>query len=173
MITNTDAVARSLQRYCTNGEYCIAAGDGKNFTNFFYKETVQYFDVTNDNYWLVDPSLKPQPAPNTTDEYAKDSPTTSISSASDNVDQPGATETSSIKKFKSITISGKVPLERYTELFGYFITPFALNSNKIEIEVKFKIKSTEASQLDETKQQYKSAKEASKQLGLDFEEDAI
>ena len=46
-----------------------------------------------------------------------------------------------------------------------------MSGNKIDIEVKFKIKSTEGSQLDETKQQYKSAKEAAKQLGLDFNED--
>jgi hypothetical protein len=45
------------------------------------------------------------------------------------------------KKFKSITVSGNVPLERYTELFNYFITPFAMSGNKIEIEVNFKIKS--------------------------------
>ena len=76
-----------------------------------------------------------------------------------------------IKKFSSITISGKVPLEKYTELFNCFITPFAMSGNKLDIDVKFKIKSTESSPLDETKQQYKNAKEAAKQLGLDFEED--
>jgi hypothetical protein len=62
-------------------------------------------------------------------------------------------------------------LEKYTELFNYFITPFAMSGNKLDIEVKFKVKSTEKSQLDESKQQYKSAKEAAKQLGLNFEED--
>jgi len=76
------------------------------------------------------------------------------------------------KKYKSITVSGKVPLERYTELFNYFITPFAMSGNKIEIEVKFKIKAVDGSPIDESKQQYKSAKEASKQLGLNFEEES-
>lgn len=46
-----------------------------------------------------------------------------------------------------------------------------MSGNKLDIEVKFKVKSTESSPIDETKQQYKSAKEAAKQLGLDFEED--
>jgi len=46
-----------------------------------------------------------------------------------------------------------------------------MSGNKLEIEVRFKVKSTESSQLDESKQQYKSAKEAAKQLGLDFEEE--
>jgi hypothetical protein len=75
------------------------------------------------------------------------------------------------KHFKSITVSGKVPLERYTELFNYFITPFAMNGNKIDIEVNFKIKSSTGNPIDESKQQYKSAKEAAKQLGLHFEEE--
>ena len=46
-----------------------------------------------------------------------------------------------------------------------------MNGNKIEIEVKFKIKSSEGSPLGEGKQQYKSAKEAAKQLGLNLEEE--
>ncbi|MBK6701488.1 MAG: hypothetical protein IPG55_16705 [Saprospiraceae bacterium] len=70
-----------------------------------------------------------------------------------------------------MTVSGKVPLERYTELFNYFITPFAMSGNKIEIEVNFKIKSNTGSPIDESKQQYKSAKEAAKQLGLNFDEE--
>jgi hypothetical protein len=46
-----------------------------------------------------------------------------------------------------------------------------MNGNKIEIEVNFKIKSNAASPIDESKQQYKSAKEAAKQLGLKFDEE--
>lgn len=80
-------------------------------------------------------------------------------------------EVTASKTFKSITVSGNVPLERYTELFNYFITPFAMNGNKIEIDVKFKVKSNTGSPIDESKQQYKSAKEAAKQLGLNFEEE--
>jgi hypothetical protein len=67
--------------------------------------------------------------------------------------------------------SSNVPLERYTELFNYFITPFAMNGNKIQIQVSFKIASTDSSPLSESKQQYKSAKEAAKQLGLNFDEE--
>lgn len=62
-------------------------------------------------------------------------------------------------------------LERYVELFNYFITPLAMNGYKIDIEMKFKIKFSVTNQLDESTQQYKSAKEAAKQLGLNFEEE--
>lgn len=47
-----------------------------------------------------------------------------------------------------------------------------MSGNKIDIEVSFKINSNTASPIDESKQQYKSAKEASRQLGLNFDEEA-
>jgi len=177
MITGSVAVARSLLRYCTNGEFCIATGDGSNFTKYFFQENVPFFDITDSTYWLVEKSLKPAPdVPDTnvppTAGYGTPGGGTSTPQK---VNEPGADTNADggndIKKFSSITVSGKVPLERYTELFNYFITPFAMSGNKIDIEVKFKIKSSESSPIDESKQQYKSAKEAAKQLGLNFEEE--
>ncbi|WP_373549315.1 DUF499 domain-containing protein [Haliscomenobacter sp.] len=174
MITGPDAINESLLRHCTNGEICIAAGDGSTFTKFFFKESVPFFDATADSYWLVDKSLIPPPpavdTPPPSAIYPEGVPTGEFndpgvpSSPTDGLDE-------AIKKFNALVISGKVPLERYTELFNYFITPFAMNGNKIEIEVKFKIKASESSPLDESKQQYKSAKEAARQLGLDFWEE--
>lgn len=175
MITGSDAVSRSLLRYCMNGEYCIAAGDGTNFTRYYLKESVPFFDVTESSYWLVDKSLKPTPKPETTPTYYPEQPD---HNNPDQWQEPGSTQKpdsdqdpNSVNKFKSITISGKVPLERYTELFNYFITPFAMSGNKIDIEVSFKINSNTGSPIDESKQQYKSAKEAARQLGLGFEEE--
>ena len=171
MITGPDAVSKSIQKYCTNGEYCIATGDGTAFTRYFFKETVPFFDVSDITYWLVDKSLIPQqPTATTTNN------TGAVVTPSSAVSEPtpatgGTEETSTSKKFKSITVSGKVPLERYTELLNYFIAPFIRTGNTVEIEVIFKIKSVASSPIDESKQQYKSAKEAAKQLGLNFEED--
>jgi predicted AAA+ superfamily ATPase len=173
MITGINAVQNSLQRYCTNGDFCIASGYGKEFTNIFYKEAVPYFEVTNSSYYLLDKSLKPKPV--TTEQPKPDGKTPEDGDGLHPVDEPEGEKIGKkedlIKKFKSITISGKVPVEKYHELFTCFITPFAMSGNKLDIEVKFKIKSNESSPLDETKQQYKSAKEAAKQLGLDFEEE--
>lgn len=176
MITGIEAVSKSLQRYCFNSEFCIATGDGITFSKYFIGENVPFFDVNDIVYWLVDKSLKPQPQVVTSPAY---SPTGEPVSQGSTIAEPApSTQTVSetpedieTKKFKSITVSGNVPLERYTELFNYFITPFAMNGNKIEIEVSFKIKSNSSSPIDESKQQYKSAKEAAKQLGLDFEEE--
>ncbi|MDA1121683.1 MAG: hypothetical protein O2887_14515 [Bacteroidetes bacterium] len=136
------------------------------------QENVPFFDVTDSTYYLVDKSLKPKPQEpativvNEKGEVVRPKPL---------VEEPPLTPISEVgtsKQFKSITVSGKVPLERYTELFNYFITPFAMSGNKIDIEVKFKIKAADGSPIDESKQQYKSAKEASKQLGLNFEEES-
>lgn len=176
MITGPDAVSGSLQKYCINGEYGIATGDGTHFSRFFFQESIPFFDVHDTTYWLVDKHLQPLPtAPESPSESPLGEPTSTpgvdeppIGSIGSNpeVKEKGA------KQFKSITVSGSVPLERYTELFNYFITPFAMSGNQIEIEVKFKIKATSVSPIDESKPQYKSAKEAARQLGLGFEEEA-
>lgn len=171
MVTGADAVSKSILKYCYNGEFCIATGDGKAFTKYFLQENVPFFDVTDATYFLVDKSLRPSKEPATIVVNEKGEPVPPLPVVNEKpMNSPPETGVS--KKYKSLTISGKVPLERYTELFNYFITPFAMSGNKIDIEVKFKIKSVEGSPIDESKQQYKSAKEASKQLGLNFEEES-
>lgn len=84
---------------------------------------------------------------------------------------PGTTtDSGAVKKFQSITVKGKINDKLlFTQLGNYFILPF--KDSNIEIEVSFKISSTPNLQIDESKQQYKSAKEAAKQLGLNFEEE--
>jgi predicted AAA+ superfamily ATPase len=169
MITGVNAVQTSLLRYCTNGDFCIAAGDGKEFKKVFYQENVPFFDVTDASYWLIDKSLKPIPQPAVGVQPPIPPPGGSTPKPPET--PSGGGHEPKVRKFSSITIYGKVPLEKYHELFNCFITPFAMSGNKLDIEVKFKVKSNENSQLDETKQQYKSAKEAAKQLGLHFEEE--
>jgi len=175
MITGSEAVSKSIQKYCVNGEYCIATGDGTNFTRFFFQETVPFFDVADISYWLVDKSLKPQPKPVPPDVPGEEGVPPTEPQEEENPGEPspenGDTPENTTKQFKSISVSGNVPLERYTELFNYFITPFAMNGNKIEIKVDFKIKASTVAPIDDSKQQYKSAKEAAKQLGLNFEEE--
>ena len=62
-ITNVDAVQKSLLKYCYEGNYCIASGDGKEFTKYYLQENVPFFDVQDSNYWLLDKSLKPAAIP--------------------------------------------------------------------------------------------------------------
>jgi Protein of unknown function (DUF499) len=171
MITGKEAISRSLQKYCSNGEYCIATGDGTTFSRYYFQEIVPFFEVDDITYWLVDKSLKPQPqvaqpsvdTPNTTDEnpIAKNNEQA--------VNTSNGNSENNIKVFKSISISGKVPLEQYTQLFNSFIMPLA--QNNIEIEIKIKGKSTASKPISETSQEYKIVKESAKQLGLSFDEE--
>lgn len=175
MIVGREAVARSLQKYCTHGELAIASGDGNSFTRVYYQENVPFLDVEDASLWLMDKSLavkndQPESAPGIypstgTGHVVREKPDDSVPTVvTDHTDQP-------VKQLKSIKIAGNVPLNNYTELFNYFIAPFAMNGNKVEIDVTFKIKSTASNPLTENMIQYKSAREAATQLGLDFEED--
>jgi len=172
MITSSDAITQSLLRYCLNGEFCIASGNGESFNKYYIQENVPFFDINDEIYWLVDKSLKPAviPSSNTTIPIIgvneKGSPTFTQPKISDSKDATPQTVT----KFNSIKVSGTITDKLlYAQLMNYFIVPF--KDNNIEIEVSFKISSTPNMQIDESKQQYKSAKEAARQLGLNFEEE--
>lgn len=173
MITGIDAVSKSIAKYCYNGEYCIATGDGINFTKYFYQENVPFFDVNDATYWLVDKNLKPKPqevkTDNTTTVIPKDiTNPVNEPEAPSIVSTPGS-EVHAPRKIQSISISGKVPLEQYSQLFSSFIMPLA--QNNIEIEIKIKGKSTALKPLTESSQEYKVVKESARQLGLDFSEE--
>ena len=166
MITGPDAVSKSLLRYCANNEFCIASGDGKAFTKYYLGEPVPFFDVTDVSYWLVEKSQFPVPGP-----ISKTEPTsggTIPEPTSGIVKEPQSQGTENVT-INSITVSGKVPMEQYTQLFQSFIMPLA--QNNIEIEIRIKGKSTTAKPLSESSQEYKIVKESAKQLGLNFEED--
>jgi hypothetical protein len=171
MITGIEAIQKSLLKYCYNNEFCIATGDGTNFTKYFLGENVPFFDVSDVTYWLIDKSLKPLPMLPVVDEIETNTATNNV------VDEPspasianGLTEMPQVQKsIKSVTISGKVPFEQYTQLFTSFIMPLA--QNNIEIEIKIKGKSTQAKPISENSQEYKIIKESAKQLGLSFDEE--
>lgn len=171
MITGIEAIQKSLLKYCYNNEFCIATGDGTNFTKYFLGENVPFFDVSDVTYWLIDKSLKPLPTLPVVDEIETNTAINNV------IDEPspasianGLTEMPQVQKsIKSVTISGKVPFEQYTQLFTSFIMPLA--QNNIEIEIKIKGKSTQAKPISENSQEYKIIKESAKQLGLNFEEE--
>jgi predicted AAA+ superfamily ATPase len=164
MITGPDAIKASLDRYCSQGEFAIGTGDGKTFTNIYYRHPVPYFEVNDLNFWLVDKSLyKPEPKPEKlggVNEPGGDEPV---------VVTPPITSPTGNKSLRSITVSGKVPLDQYTQIFNSFIMPLA--QNNIEIEIRVKGKSTNAKPITESSQEYKIVKESARQLGLNFEEE--
>lgn len=171
MITGPEAITESIQLYCYEGKFNVASGTPGAFTRIYHKTNVPCLDITDMEYWLVDVSVveKPsspeneQPAVVTTGDGGKvvSEPPTGGGYGSDS----GNPEP--IKNFKSVTITGKVPIEQWVNLYPGFIVP--LINNGVEIEVKFKAKSTDNNPLNENAQIYKIIKETAQQLGLDLE----
>jgi hypothetical protein len=169
MVTGKDAVSRSLQKYCSNGEFCIAAGDGKQFTRHYYKGPVPFFDVDDSTYWLIDPSLIPDDPKDDPKDKPGDNSNKDPKPVPDGKDPAQPKQDDPVNKLKSVTVSGKIALEQYTQIFNSFILPLA--QNNIEIEIRITGKSTHSKPLTHTSQEYKIVKESAKQLGLDFDEE--
>lgn len=173
MITGKEAVSKSLQKYSYNGEFAIAAGEEYNFTRYYFRETIPFLEVSDDTYWLVDKTQIPSEEETTAGTGSV--PGTTVLPPTGDVQEPGMPgitkpdDITDAKRFKSVTISGKVPLEQYTQLFASFIRPLA--QNNIEIEIKITGKSTASHPLTESSQEYKIVKESARQLGLNFEEE--
>lgn len=171
MITGPDTIAKSLAKYSYNGEFCIASGDGNKFTRYFLHEQVPFFDVTDQTYWLLDKSLKPAPEPIKPEPIDEgEEPPTVTNGEGDKTPPPPVVDPAAPRKIKSVSISGRVPLEQYTQVFNSFVMPLA--QNNIEIEIRIKGYSTYAKPLTENSPEYKIVKESAKQLGLNFEENA-
>ena len=172
MITGIEAVRASIERYCQNGTFAVACGNPGDFTQVYYKESIPYFDVTDSTYWLVDKSLyKPDEPSGETYPTGTEGGGDDGVGIADPVNGEDTTKnaTNAPKSFKAITISGKVDVANYNQLFSSFIMPLAQNG--VEIEVRIKGKSTLTKPLTENSDQYKIAKESAKQLGLSFEEE--
>lgn len=167
MITGVSAVQNSLLKYCSTGEYAIATGDGTNFTKIYYQLNVPFFDVTDSVYWLVDKSLY-QPEQPITSSGGETGVVKEGENENGRKQEPDSGKTEA-KEVKSITISGKVDVANYSQLFTSFIVP--LQKNKVEIEIRIKGKSTQSNPLSETSDAYKITKESARQLGLNFDEE--
>lgn len=173
LITNAEAVRKSLLKYCAEGAFCIAFGDGKEFSQYYLKQDAPFLDVADANYWLVEKSLKPSSQDLGGDVIGLPPIEPTGGDNSGNTQPPISPIIEKIKQFKSITVSGSLPIDQFTASFNYFIAPFAMTGNKVEIQVSFKIISPENNLLTESSQQYKSAKEAAKQLGLTLNEEKV
>lgn len=169
MITGADAVINTIQKYCYNGEFNVAFGEEGHYSRIYHRENIFGLNVDDRQYWLVDKSIMPKREEatsqgNVSPATGNEQPVTGTPDSTTN-----ETPVASVRKIKSIKISGKIPVEQWTQLFSSFIIP--LNQNNLEIEVSFKAKSTSSKPLDESAQIYKVVKESARQLGLKLEEE--
>jgi hypothetical protein len=175
MIANTDAIQNSILRYCNEGNFSIGSGDGRIFSKYYYKESVPFFDVLHNDYWLVAPEDLPT-KDNITEKSHNGANNIPSTPTNNNIDYPikdddffAADDTVSNEAIiPSVTISGILTDKvQFMSLGQYYLVPF--KDNSIEMEVKFKIKSSPNSPLTENDQKFKRMKEAVKQLGFDLE----
>lgn len=168
MIHGVETVSRSIQKYCENGDFNVACGEQGSYNRIFHHESIPFLDVTDPLYWLIDKSINNKPQSGDDPNDVKPSDWNSSTE-----DRPEKTDPSQpvdeIRKFKSIKVSGKVPVERWTDLFSSFVVP--LKNNGLEIEISFKAKTTSSNPLNESAQVYKIVKESVIQLGLNLEEE--
>ncbi|MCD8261448.1 MAG: DUF499 domain-containing protein [Bacteroides sp.] len=169
MISGIEAVTSCIQKYCYNGEFNVAFGEEGNYTRIYHNENIFDLNVTDKQYWLVDKTVVLQPEsgnPTSTPPQPLNVPD------KDNVAHPKNPESDTqdtVRKFRSIKISGKIPMDQWTHMFPSFIIP--LKNNGLEIEISFKAKSTSLKPLDESAHIYKVVKESAQQLGLNLEEE--
>ncbi len=165
MITGVPAIQNSLLRLCNGNQVAIATGQPGNWGRIIMGETPFGFDVTSPDYWLVDKSLyeKDEPDIPAPTPIPQPYPTPGGNDEPDTPSEPTQKE----RILKSITISGKVDVANYSQVFTSFINP--LMKNNVEITITIKGKNTGAAPLTENGLQYKITKESASQLGLRFE----
>lgn len=164
MISGSQAIQNSLLRLCNGNQVAIAIGEPGNFGKIYLGENVPFFDVTSPDFYLIDKSLCkidetiPVPPTPSVIPYKIEESTGEVQSKSE--------ETPS-KVYKSVTISGRVDVANYNQVFSSFIYP--LMNNGVEVTITIKGKNTNAAPLTANSKQIKITKESASQLGLEFE----
>lgn len=186
-----DAVKNSVLKYCSDGLFNVAVIVDGVMKNVYHQQTIPYFDVKEETYWLVDPSVampaptptptsttNPTPAPPSTpgtpaaptNPATPTSPTTPVTPTPPTTPStPTATPTPTVRVINKVVISGEVPLEQWTQLFTSFVNP--LKNNNLKIQVNFTASTTALNELTDISATYRSIKESASQLGMDFSEE--
>ena len=171
MISSSLAIVQSVQKYCANGEFNIAYGRAGDYTRIYCREPVASLEVDDPQYWLVDRSIQNMPtreplSPGATADASAGADTTTHDKSLCETREPYLPG-EHVRKFQSIRVTGKIPAERWTDLFSGFVVP--LKNNGLEIEVSFRAKTNNLNPLDESARIYKVVKESALQLGLELE----
>ena len=166
MISGPDAIKETILKYCAAGVFNVAVGTADRYSKIYQNtRTIPFFDVLDEQYWLVDSSVVEDAPTVPSHDGGSQTPSGELFTPPTPVDTPVTED--AIKEYKSVTISGKVPLENWTQLFASFVN--VLKNNGLEIEVKFKAKTKAGHQLTENSVTVKNVKESASQLGLKFE----
>lgn len=161
MIRDREAVAKTVNLYCSKGSFNVAFGAPGNFTEIYEHASVPGLDVESGDYWLVDKAVK-MPAPEEPSPNPDPIPSPGPSpSPSPNPEPPRP------KTYSKIKVSGSLPYEQWAQLFSSFVSP--LRENRLKVKVEFTAFSTPANEFTAASTTLASVKESARQLGFDFE----
>ena len=168
MITGFQAVIKTIERYTSSGDLCIATKTEAGFTNFRMGAGVKIGEILDESLYLLHPTAFPKPVR----EEAK----------SENFQNnlfPGPIPIKNTEKvspidslppdppLKSVEVSGRVSITQYTQIFSAFIQQ--LKDNNIEIQVKIKGTSTPSHPILRSSTNFKIVQESARQLGFDLQ----
>lgn len=119
MITGPSAIIETVNRYCTNGVFNVAFGVPGKWSRITQNDSVPFLDVNSEDYWLVDPSVVMTSAGNDSNNGAGSNSDGNGEKTTTNKGKGnGEEENSSTSKiYSKVTISGRIPLENYAQLF--------------------------------------------------------
>lgn len=165
MITGADAVVDSVNRYCSEGICNVGVYDGDKLVKVYKEQTIPMLSVDDESYSLVHTSVT-MPAPGPTPPQPGPGPNPPQPGPGPTPPGPNPNPPATAKEFRTVTISGNVPMENYTQLFPSFVN--TLRNNRLKINIKFEASTTAMSPLTENSMLVKSIKESASQLGLDI-----
>lgn len=174
MITGRDAIKNTIVKYSRNDVFRVAFRLGEKVTKVYNDSEIQFLTEDFNDLWLYapeDPAIKkdeaePQPASNQGTSPSTPYPAQDNNAGSGSNEELASEPKPMVKTYKAITISGRVPIENYTQLWTSFVN--TLKKNGLEINVSFRAKNNGNSPLTENSAIVKSVKESASQLGLDF-----
>lgn len=175
MITGSDAVKESLSKYCYNGQFAIGAKKGDSWSRVFYKETLPYFDVEDESYWLLTTgdyeewaaTEKQDSVPNNSNSGGELSPVTDSGTtglAGGSVSEPSTSEV-----VEHLIITGKTDIKGFNQLFSSFFN--LLQKNNVQVKFEITAENNANNPLIKSSQLYKNILESCRQLGYNLEQE--
>ncbi len=180
LVATADAVLTGLSQACK--DRLIGIGKGTTVEKLQTKKCGEYvaLDRTEEGVWIIPPFADPPPVETpsvvtgTATALAGGSAGTGTGIAG--TSQAGATTLPTVPgggktEINTITISGNVALESWTELFRCFISPATkLNPKTLQLGVEFRLVAPDGQPLDPTSTTLSAMREAARQFNLRFTE---
>jgi hypothetical protein len=185
LVATADAVTQGLAQACR--DRLIAIGRGTSPQNLQTKRCGEFvaLDRAEDGVWIIppfdeQPAVTPSPGGSTsTSAVSGGSPTTGSQTGNPTV-APVVTGTSATghthtaDRLQSFRISGNVPLESWTDIFRFLISPATrLNLKTLRLGIDIKLVAQDGQPLNANDPALKGMREAAQQLGLEFEPETI